>query len=55
MTYLIYLMPDVGVSMARVGLSGFVMHDRCRSLDGLYVFQEVMSMLNICLDSNKDK
>jgi hypothetical protein len=37
------LMPDIGVSM--LGLSGFIMHGLCRGLDGLYVFQQVVSML----------
>jgi hypothetical protein len=37
------LMPDIGVSM--LGLSGFIMHRLCRGLDGLYVFQQVVSML----------
>jgi hypothetical protein len=45
MTYLTYLtlMPDIGASM--LGLSGFIMHGLWRGLDGLYVFQQVVSML----------
>jgi hypothetical protein len=34
------LMPDIGTSM--LGLSGFIIHGRCRGLDGLYVFQPGM-------------
>jgi hypothetical protein len=41
-TYLT-LMPDIGASM--LGLSRFIMHGLCRGLDGLYVFQQVVSML----------